>query len=119
MSVYVHVPGIYQFSVPESMKAGTPVGRIKAVDKDLGKNAEMFYNVVGGDDLDMFDVITDKDSQEGIITVVKVTSITSVNYIYCIVTHNYSACFVDLRSSDPQKLYYCICYCMISTYFKT
>uniref|UniRef100_A0A4W5LZW4 Cadherin-10 n=1 Tax=Hucho hucho TaxID=62062 RepID=A0A4W5LZW4_9TELE len=62
---------IYQFSVPESMKVGTPVGRIKAVDKDLGKNAEMFYNVVGGDGLDMFDVITDKDSQEGIITVGK------------------------------------------------
>lgn len=79
MSVYVHVPGIYQFSVPESMKAGTPVGRIKAVDKDLGKNAEMFYNVVGGDDLDMFDVITDKDSQEGIITVLKVISVIPVN----------------------------------------
>ncbi|CAB1326240.1 unnamed protein product [Coregonus sp. 'balchen'] len=62
---------IYQFSVPESMKAGTPVGRITAVDKDLGKNAEMYYNVVGGDGLGMFDVITDKDSQEGIITVGK------------------------------------------------
>uniref|UniRef100_A0A4W5K379 Cadherin-10 n=1 Tax=Hucho hucho TaxID=62062 RepID=A0A4W5K379_9TELE len=62
---------IYQFSVPESIKTGIPVGRIKAVDKDLGKNAEMYYSVVSGDGLDMFDVITDKDSQEGIITVLK------------------------------------------------
>ncbi|XP_038819520.1 cadherin-6-like isoform X1 [Salvelinus namaycush] len=62
---------IYQFSVPESIKTGIPVGRINAVDKDLGKNAEMYYSVVSGDGLDMFDVITDKDSQEGIITVLK------------------------------------------------
>lgn len=73
------IPGIYQFSVPESIKTGIPVGRINAVDKDLGKNAEMYYSVVSGDGLDMFDVITDKDSQEGIITVLKVISVIPVN----------------------------------------
>ena len=67
-------PGIYQFSVPESMRAGTPVGRIRATDKDIGSNAEMDYTVVSGDGIDMFDISTDKDTQEGVITVVKVNT---------------------------------------------
>ncbi|XP_067108779.1 cadherin-6-like isoform X1 [Osmerus mordax] len=62
---------IYQFSVPESMKAGTPVGRIRATDKDIGSNAEMDYTVVSGDGIDVFDISTDKDTQEGVIAVVK------------------------------------------------
>ncbi|XP_071766181.1 cadherin-6-like [Centroberyx gerrardi] len=62
---------IYQFSVPESSKSGTPVGRIQATDKDIGKNAEMFFTIVSGDGMDMFDISTDKDTQEGVITVSK------------------------------------------------
>ncbi|XP_071390598.1 cadherin-6-like [Centroberyx affinis] len=62
---------IYQFSVPESSKSGAPVGRIQATDKDIGKNAEMFFTIVSGDGMDMFDISTDKDTQEGVITVSK------------------------------------------------
>ncbi|KAJ8012028.1 hypothetical protein DPEC_G00064430 [Dallia pectoralis] len=62
---------MYQFRIPESMKAGHPVGRIKAVDKDIGVNAEMSYRVVSGDGLDIFDVSADKNTQEGVITVLK------------------------------------------------
>lgn len=62
---------IYQFRVPESSKSGTPVGRIKATDRDIGKNAEMYFTIVSGDGMDMFDISTDKDTQEGVITVSK------------------------------------------------
>lgn len=64
--------GIYQFRVPESSKSGVPVGKIKATDRDIGKNAEMYFTIVSGDGMDMFDVSTDKDTQEGVITVSKV-----------------------------------------------
>lgn len=64
--------GIYQFRVPESSNSGTPVGRIKATDRDIGKNAEMYFTIVSGDGMDMFDIFTDKVTQEGVITVSKV-----------------------------------------------
>ncbi|PKK33918.1 hypothetical protein A306_00000014 [Columba livia] len=61
----------YQFSSPESAPPGTPVGRIKANDPDVGENAETEYSISNGDGSDMFDIVTDKDTQEGIITVKK------------------------------------------------
>ncbi|XP_033849192.2 cadherin-10-like [Acipenser ruthenus] len=61
--------GTYQFSTPESTEVGSPVGRIKANDADVGENAEVKYNIIGGDGVDMFDIMTDKDIQEGVITV--------------------------------------------------
>ncbi|XP_059200938.1 cadherin-6 [Centropristis striata] len=62
---------IYQFRVPESSKSGAAVGRIVATDRDIGKNAEMFFTIVSGDGMDMFDISTDRDTQEGVITVSK------------------------------------------------
>nr|XP_006115977.1 cadherin-9 [Pelodiscus sinensis]XP_025036934.1 cadherin-9 [Pelodiscus sinensis] len=61
----------YQFSSPESAPLGTPLGRIKANDLDVGENAEIEYSISNGDGSDMFDIITDKDTQEGIITIKK------------------------------------------------
>ncbi|NXW55352.1 CADH9 protein, partial [Eurystomus gularis] len=61
----------YQFSSPESARPGTPLGRIKANDPDVGENAEIEYSISNGDGSDMFGIITDKDTQEGIITVKK------------------------------------------------
>lgn len=66
------LPGTYQFNSPESAPPGTPLGRIKANDPDLGENAETEYSISNGEGSDMFDIITDKDTQEGIITVKKV-----------------------------------------------
>ncbi|XP_061093406.1 cadherin-6-like [Conger conger] len=62
---------VYQFSAPESTEIGSPVGRIKATDADIGVNAEMDYSVIGGDGLDTFDIIADRATQEGVITVRK------------------------------------------------
>ena len=64
--------GIFQFSVLESSQTGTPVGRIRATDKDIGENAEMFFTIASGDGMDMFDISTDQATQEGVISVSKV-----------------------------------------------
>ncbi|XP_053872693.1 cadherin-9 isoform X1 [Malaclemys terrapin pileata] len=61
----------YQFSSPESASLGTPLGRIKANDLDVGENAAIEYSISIGDGSDTFDIITDKDTQEGIITIKK------------------------------------------------
>ncbi|XP_034980999.2 cadherin-9 isoform X3 [Zootoca vivipara] len=61
----------YQFSSLESAPLGTSLGRIKANDPDVGENAEIEYSIAPGDGSDVFDIITDKDTQEGIITVKK------------------------------------------------
>ncbi|KAM6455017.1 cadherin-9 isoform 3-T3 [Liasis olivaceus] len=61
----------YQFSSLESAPLGTSLGRIKANDPDVGENAAIEYSIAAGDGSDMFDIITDKDTQEGILTVKK------------------------------------------------
>lgn len=48
------------------------VARIKAIDADIGVNAEMEYKIVDGDGLEIFKISADKDTQEGIITIQKV-----------------------------------------------
>uniref|UniRef100_A0AAY4A2L5 Cadherin-10 n=1 Tax=Denticeps clupeoides TaxID=299321 RepID=A0AAY4A2L5_9TELE len=58
-------------SSPESAQVGSPVGRIKANDADVGRNAEMRYTITSGDGHDMFSVVTDGETQEAIITVKK------------------------------------------------
>lgn len=64
--------GTYQFSSLESAPLGTSLGRIQANDPDVGENAETEYSFADSDGSDMFEIITDKDTQEGIITVKKV-----------------------------------------------
>uniref|UniRef100_A0A8C2AAQ4 Cadherin-10 n=1 Tax=Cyprinus carpio TaxID=7962 RepID=A0A8C2AAQ4_CYPCA len=61
----------YHLSTPESAGIGSSVGRIKAYDADVGENAEMWYSILDGDGQDMFNIITDSTSQEGVITVKK------------------------------------------------
>ncbi|XP_038626326.1 cadherin-10 [Tachyglossus aculeatus] len=57
--------------VPESSSVGTAVGSVKATDADMGKNAEVQYRITDGDGTDMFDIMTQKETQEGILTVRK------------------------------------------------
>ncbi|XP_018429578.1 PREDICTED: cadherin-6-like isoform X3 [Nanorana parkeri] len=61
----------YQFRAPESSPVGSAIGRIKANDADEGVNAEMEYQISDGDEHDMFQIITDKETQEGVIIVKK------------------------------------------------
>lgn len=69
----IYFAGTYQFNSLESAPLGTHLGRIKANDPDTGENAELEYSISEGEGSDMFDVITDKDTQEGIITVKQVS----------------------------------------------
>lgn len=77
--------------VLESSPVGTAIGSVKTTDADIGKNAEVEFRIIDGDGTDMFDIITEKDTQEGIITVKKVPSLHLIStwmfneYNYCCV----------------------------------
>ncbi|KAM4688596.1 cadherin-12 [Discoglossus pictus] len=62
---------LFHLKVPESSLVGSPIGRIRAVDPDFGKNAAIEYTIVPGDGGNLFDIITDNDTQEGIIILKK------------------------------------------------
>ncbi|XP_068605072.1 cadherin-7-like [Brachionichthys hirsutus] len=61
----------YQFSVPESVLVSAVVAKIRALDMDVGPNAEMDYRILHGDGLGTFSVLTDPNTQEGLVTVHK------------------------------------------------
>ncbi|XP_029282680.1 cadherin-7-like [Cottoperca gobio] len=61
----------YQFSVPESVLVSAVVAKIKALDLDVGPNAEVDYRILDGDGLGTFKIITDPNTQEGLVTVLK------------------------------------------------
>ncbi|KAM5157064.1 cadherin-10-like [Mantella aurantiaca] len=61
----------YHLSVSESSSVGTPVGHIKAVDADIGRNAEVRYRITDGDEMGMFEIATERTTQEGVLTVRK------------------------------------------------
>ncbi|XP_029978645.1 cadherin-6-like isoform X1 [Sphaeramia orbicularis] len=58
---------MYEFRVPESTEVGSGVGVIRAIDADIGENAEMDYRIIGSDGPGMFDIVTNRSSQDGII----------------------------------------------------
>ncbi|XP_040209494.1 cadherin-12 [Rana temporaria] len=62
---------IFHLKVPESSPVGSPIGRIRAVDPDFGKNAEIEYSIVPGDGGNLFDIKTDNNTQEGILILKK------------------------------------------------
>ncbi|KAK2822940.1 hypothetical protein Q5P01_023005 [Channa striata] len=61
----------YQFSVPESELITAVVAKIKALDLDVGPNAEMDYRILDGDGLGTFRILTDQNTQEGLVILQK------------------------------------------------
>ncbi|XP_044149313.1 cadherin-10-like isoform X5 [Bufo gargarizans] len=61
----------YHLSVSEYSPPGTAVGHIKAVDADIGRNAEVRYRIIDGDEMNMFDITTEKTTQDGVIAIRK------------------------------------------------
>uniref|UniRef100_A0A669B5Q7 Cadherin-10 n=1 Tax=Oreochromis niloticus TaxID=8128 RepID=A0A669B5Q7_ORENI len=59
----------FRVTAVESTVIGAAIGRIKADDPDVGRNAEMEYTIVGGHDI--FNIITDQITQEGVIIIKK------------------------------------------------
>ncbi|XP_030325536.1 cadherin-8 isoform X1 [Strigops habroptila] len=62
---------LYHFSVMEDIAVGEPVGRVKANDLDIGDNAKSSYDIIEGDGMDIFEITTDAQTQDGIIRVRK------------------------------------------------
>ncbi|XP_012603847.3 cadherin-19 [Microcebus murinus] len=61
---------LYRLIVSESAPTGTSIGTIMAYDSDLGENAEMDYSIEE-DDSQTFDIITNNETQEGIVILKK------------------------------------------------
>ncbi|NXH86012.1 CAD19 protein, partial [Edolisoma coerulescens] len=61
---------LYYMSVSEEAPVGTTVGKVFAEDSDTGDNAAMDY-FIAGDSSDVFDIITNDETQEGIILLKK------------------------------------------------
>ncbi|XP_075777146.1 cadherin-19 isoform X2 [Pelodiscus sinensis] len=57
----------YYMNVSESAPEGSTIGKIMAEDDDTGENAAMNY-VIEGDESLIFDIITNNETQEGIVT---------------------------------------------------
>ncbi|CAG03475.1 unnamed protein product [Tetraodon nigroviridis] len=55
----------FHLRVPESSAVGSAVGRIKAHDLDIGRNAEVEYTIVPGDGGNMFDITTNDSHSRG------------------------------------------------------
>ncbi|XP_043923066.1 cadherin-7-like [Protopterus annectens] len=56
---------LYHFTVSEAASPGSTIGKLKADDMDIGKNAEMDYIIVNEGDSGAFDIITDSNNKEG------------------------------------------------------
>ncbi|XP_025786897.1 cadherin-19 [Puma concolor] len=61
--------GFYRLTVSEAAPTGTSIGKIMAYDNDIGENAEMDYSIE--DDSQTFDIITNNETQEGIVILKK------------------------------------------------
>ncbi|XP_045706043.1 cadherin-19 isoform X1 [Phyllostomus hastatus] len=60
---------LYRMNVSEFAPTGTSIGKIMAYDNDIGDNAEMEYVIE--DDSQTFDIITNHETQEGIVVLKK------------------------------------------------
>ncbi|XP_068092835.1 cadherin-10-like [Hyperolius riggenbachi] len=61
----------YHLGVSEASPVGSTVGHIKAVDADVGRNAEVRYRITDGDEMGMFEIATERATQDGVITIRK------------------------------------------------
>lgn len=64
--------GTYQFKTLNLLHRAHQLAGSKPAMPTWEENAEIEYSITEGEGLDMFDVITDQETQEGIITVKKV-----------------------------------------------
>ncbi|KAG7236211.1 hypothetical protein INR49_001245 [Caranx melampygus] len=62
---------LYEFVIPEDLPLGKTGGKVKANDRDIGENAKSTYNIIDGDDQGMFEMVTDAQTQEGILRLKK------------------------------------------------
>lgn len=63
---------MYEFVIPEDLPIGKMGGKVKANDRDIGDNAKSTYSIIEGDEQGTFEIVTDAQTQEGILRVKKV-----------------------------------------------
>ncbi|XP_034076477.1 cadherin-8 isoform X2 [Gymnodraco acuticeps] len=68
---------LYEFVIPEDLPIGNMGGKVKANDRDIGDNAKSTYNIIEGDEQGMFEIVTDGQTQEGILRLKKVIDFES------------------------------------------
>ncbi|MGH0119735.1 UNVERIFIED_CONTAM: hypothetical protein FKN15_057603 [Acipenser sinensis] len=64
--VAVLLPGMYSFAVSELSLPGAQVGRLSALDPDVGENAALEYSILDGDGGGAFNLTTQEE--EGVLT---------------------------------------------------
>ncbi|XP_068566800.1 cadherin-8 isoform X1 [Cebidichthys violaceus] len=62
---------LYEFVIPEDLPIGKMGGKVKANDRDIGENSKSTYNIIEGDEQGMFEIVTDTQTQEGILRLKK------------------------------------------------
>ncbi|XP_048371238.1 cadherin-11 [Sphaerodactylus townsendi] len=62
---------VYQMSISEAAIPGEEAGRVKAKDPDIGENGLVAYNIIDGDGIEMFEITTDYETQEGVVKLKK------------------------------------------------
>ncbi|XP_023809465.1 cadherin-8 isoform X1 [Oryzias latipes] len=62
---------LYDFVIPEDLPLGKMGGKVKANDRDYGDNAKSTYSIIEGDDQGVFEIVTDTQTQEGILKLKK------------------------------------------------
>lgn len=105
----------YQFRVPESVAGSAVVAKIRAQDLDVGSNAEMDYRILDGDGLGTFSLLTDPNTQQGLVTVHKVlvpplqeTRVSSDHGLDLPAQHNSLASLLDhVCVSSPGRGLHC------------
>uniref|UniRef100_A0A2K5HWM2 Cadherin domain-containing protein n=1 Tax=Colobus angolensis palliatus TaxID=336983 RepID=A0A2K5HWM2_COLAP len=70
---------LYRLTVSEAAPTGTSIGTIMAYDNDIGENAEMDYSIEE-DDSQTFDIITNHETQEGIVILKKKVNFEHQNH---------------------------------------
>lgn len=64
--------GLYEFVIPEDLPLEQMGGKVKANDRDIGENSKSTYSIVEGNDQGVFEIVTDGQTQEGILQLRKV-----------------------------------------------
>ncbi|XP_043937751.1 cadherin-8 isoform X2 [Protopterus annectens] len=62
---------LYHFSTSEDSPIGEQIGRVKVYDRDIEDNAKSSYGIIEGDGMDVFQITSDPETQDGIITIKK------------------------------------------------
>ncbi|KAL8194804.1 UNVERIFIED_CONTAM: Cadherin-11 [Gekko kuhli] len=62
---------VYQMSISEAAVPGEEAGRVKAKDPDIGENGLVAYNIIDGDGMEIFEITTDYETQEGVVKLKK------------------------------------------------